>query len=360
MTSLRFDSFASACALACFGLQGCAGDDLGLRHAEAAEMLSEGQTLPGYPRLEPAQIGAVTRVATGYALAESPVWDHCTKTLFFTDVDRSIIHQMGADGKIGRLATNTNHTNGIALHHDGSMILAQMGGGRGGRIVRRAPDGTTHVLVDKDPRGGRLHTVDDVAIRADGTIYFTDGDFSHGDYSKLNLGALPLYVLRPGVGMVQLVRGPAVSGPNGVELSPDEKTLYLASYFGDQILKYAVADDGTLTPQGALATRINKMDSFCLDAAGNLYAGMEDGLLVLRPDGSRVKLIAIRSADGTTNCTFGGEHGTTLYVTSHESLWKIERMPIPGSDWIKHRARIPCDDSAGEARLGHAGLERRL
>lgn len=292
-----------------------------------------------WPRLESAQIGAPKRVAGGYGLAEGPLWDPCGHRLLFSDVNASVIHQLTSDGKISTFMTNTNYANGLAFEPDGSLVMAQMGGGRGGRVVRRHKDGTTQVLVDKDPRGQPFYTVDDLVVRSDGTIYFSDGDFPHGPYGGFTLlGELSLYILRPNQPMRLLVQGHTVRGPNGVELSPDEQTLYLSSYFSNQIVKLKVAADGSLSAPSVFASSLANSDSFCLDAAGNVYSAVSTGLQVMRSDATRVKLIPITSADGTTSCSFGGEDGKTLYITSWTDLYKVENMPIPGLDWLKNQA----------------------
>lgn len=296
-----------------------------------------------YPRIEAAQIPSPpVLVKNGFKLAESPIWDTCNDHLYFTDVDRNVINQMSPSGVISQLMGTANFANGMALHHDGSLILAQMGGGKGGRIARRAPDGTVTVLTDVNATGGKYRTPDDVVVRSDGTIFFSDADFTHGPYSSINTGSRPVYILKPGAKSV--IKGPSVRGPNGIELSPDEKVLYVSAYFNDAVYKYAVAADGSLTAAGTLAGRMNKSDSLCLDAAGNAYVGTEDGLQVVRPDGTKVKLLPIRSADGTTNCTFGGADGRTLYITSFEALWKVEKMPIPGLDYVRHQKLRTCGE----------------
>jgi gluconolactonase len=301
-----------------------------------------GQDAASWPTLDAAQIAAPKRVAGGYGLAESPLWDPCGHRLLFPDVNASVIHQLGSEGKVSTFMTNTNYANGLAFEPDGSLVMAQMGGGRGGRVVRRRQDGTVSVLVDRNPRGQLFYTVDDLVVRSDGTIYFTDGDFPHGPYGGFTLlGELALYILKPGNGPRVLVEGHTVRGPNGVELSPDEKTLYLSSYFSEQIVKLKVAGDGSLSAPAVFARSLTNSDSFCLDAAGNVYAAVSAGLQVIRADGTRVKLIPVTSADGATNCGFGGEDGKTLYITAWTDLWKVEDMPIPGLDWLKHRD-MPC------------------
>jgi gluconolactonase len=175
-------------------------------------------------------------------------------------------------------------------------------------------------------------------VRSDGTIYFSDGDFP--PIGQFNFGQLPVYQLPPGG--KALVNGGTVGGPNGVELSPDEKTLYVDAYFEGSVVKFDVAADGTLKKGAALATGLANPDSLCLDADGNLYVGVSTGLQVLSPDGSTVKLIPVMSNQGVTNCTFGGDDGKTLYITAWSTLWKVDNMPVAGLDWTVNRKRLGC------------------
>jgi gluconolactonase len=288
-----------------------------------------------YPMLDAAQIGMPTKLMLSktLTLAEGPLWDPCEHRLLFTDVTASVVYAMASDGTLSEFMTDTKNANGIAFDADGSLILAQMGGNPG-HVARRDKDGTVHQI---DPDGSMLHTPDDVVVRSDGTVYFTDGDFP--PIGGLTLTPLPVYQIPPGTSTLK--NGGTVAGPNGIELSPDEKTLYVDAYFAGQVVKFAVADDGSLTKGDALASGLTSPDSLCVDAAGNLYVGVSTGLQVLRPDGSKVTLISTGSP--VTNCTFGGDDGKTLYITAWTNVWKVEAMPIPGLDFVVNSARLSCN-----------------
>jgi gluconolactonase len=287
-------------------------------------------------------------VSDGYTLAETPLWVPCDHRLLFADVmgggGTGVIHALAADGTVSVFMSGTGNAAGLAFDIDGSLILAQMGG-KPGHVARRDASGTLHQL---DPPGAMLHTPDDVVVRSDGTIYFSDGDYcpvgtKTGYYAKL-----PVYVIRPG--STELVNGGTVSGPNGLELSPDEQTLYVNGYGEGAIWPFHVAADGSLTkPDKALVTGLTNPDGVCLDVAGNLYVAVNTGLDVLRPDGSKVKHLPIAntksscsSTSGTTNCAFGGEDGKTLYVTNWTTLYAVQSMPIPGLEWLVNRERLKC------------------
>ncbi len=292
-----------------------------------------------YPPLNPAQIGTPAQIQStrAFSLAESPLWDPCGHQLLFVDVVASNIYSLKADGAITVFASNTNNANGIAFDVNGSLILAQMGG-RPGHIARLDRTGKITRIDPPAPGGAPLHTPDDVIVRSDGTIYFTDGDFP--PIGSIDLSLLPVYGFKPGAAM--LSNYGTVAGPNGIELSPDEKTLYVDAYFGGSVVTYSVAPDGTLAKGPTFASGLSNPDSLCLDAAGNLYVGVSAGLQVFRPDGTKVALIPVPSTQGTTNCTFGGQDGKTLYISAWTKLLKVENMPIPGLDWVVNRKRLGC------------------
>ena len=307
-----------------------------------------------FPDLQPMQVGKPTKLASGFTLVESPTWDPCGHRLIVADPSRNTISEVGPDGKVSVLLADAQYTNGMVYDRDGSLLMAQMGNGRGGRVARLDRAGNATVLVDKDPKGGAFHTVDDLTVRSDGTIYFTDGDYSHAQYTaplSATLASLPLYILKPGPNPRALVVGTSVTGPNGVELSRDEQTLYLDSYFGNSIGKYPVQADGTLGKGTTAASNITNADSLCLDLAGNLYVGMAGGLQILRPDGSPITKVPVAWNGKVTNCTFGGPDGRTLFITAWTDVWKVENMPIPGLDW-KVNQRIDCGPALAGSAAG--------
>ena len=294
-----------------------------------------------WPALTAEQIGEPMRLSNMQELAEGPVWDHCGKQMLFTDVEHKVIHKIGADGMIGDFKTGTNYVNGIAFDMLGRLVMAEMGGSSGGRVSRIEKDGTIKVLADKDPDGRPLNTTDDVIVRSDGTIYFTDPVIMHGPRPTSSLTAKPLYRLtKDEPGMV--IEEDTLSLPNGVDLSPDEKTLYVAAFLGGSVVKYDVAPDGSLSNRKTFLNGVTNPDSMCLDAAGNVYVGVSSGLVIVAPDGTRIKSIRMSTNNGVTNCGFGGADGKTLYITAWQSLWKIDNMPIPGLDWTVNQ-RIQCN-----------------
>jgi gluconolactonase len=337
--------------------------DAGKNDAAADASEGDASSSANWPPLMANQIPEPVEVSNTFTLAEGPIWDHCGHRLLFTDVSARTIHSLDADDKVEIYFSPTNYANGLAFDNDGSLLLAQMGGSSGGRISRLdaskrlseivdqedagGSPGTNDalsVIVDQDPAGSLLGTTDDLIVRSDGTIYFTDPIFPFGSFTAFSLSPRAVYRLVPGAAPRTLVQEAMVATPNGIELSPDEKTLYVAAYLSGQVLKFSVASGGALKAQDPLVTGLSTPDSLCVDAAGNVYVGVTGGLQVVSADGALVKLIPVPLSRAVTNCTFGAEDGKTLYITAWTSLLKVEGMPIPGLDWKKNQDRIVCPD----------------
>jgi gluconolactonase len=235
----------------------------------------------------------------------------------------------------------TNYTNGITYHPSGDLLRAEMGGNGVGKITRVDAAGVVTVIADKNANGEPLHTPDDLVVRSDGTIYFTDPTFAHGPALGDSLFDRPVYRITPAALGQRVILEDAMPSPNGVELTRDEKTLYVASYLDEIVYAYPVAADGALGPRKVFARAIDDADSMCLDAADNLYVGASSGLRIIRADGTALGNIPMPSGDKVTNCEFGGGDGKTLYITARKTLWRIDAMPIFGLQWEKHRS-LPC------------------
>lgn len=295
-----------------------------------------------YPALEASQLGTPQLVVRGFSLAEGALWEHCTGTLLFTDVDAARVHRLTPPNMVSLHHADSNYANGLAFDPSGALWRAEMGGGpAGSRVAKVDRSGMRQISIEKTAAGGTFHNPDDLVFRSDGTLYFTDPTFEHGPHLANSLLSRPVYRVTPESQGHQVIKETEFPGPNGIELSPDEKKLYITSYHGDELASYDVAPDGALSNRKSLRRGLNHADSLCVDVAGNLYVGVDRGLRVLRPDGSVVGTIAVASPDGVTNCEFGGDDGKTLYVTAWTSIWKVTDLPYPGAQWQRHKS-LPC------------------
>jgi len=152
----------------------------------------------------------------------------------------------------------------------------------------------------------------DVIVRSDGNIYFTDPDT--GFYWFSTKGALT---------------GPMkqVNRPNGIELSLDENTLYVGDVGNKTITKYTLAADGTVMTMSPFVTTMNgTVDGMCVDCAGNIYAGTSGGVEVYSSAGTYIGTV---NTGESSNCTFACTDRKTMYVTSR-SVLKYVTLNVPG------------------------------
>lgn len=288
-----------------------------------AAQTANGQVLP--PGAEP------ERLATGFAFTEGPVYDNNGHVLF-SDVQRSdIVRYDIASGTTEIVDGNSGAANG--LYFDASGNLVSMDGARQQVSRRNAIDVSVvdEVLADQW-NGLPFNSPNDLVIADDGGIYFTDPDYG-------NRGSQPeaVYYLNPMGELAQIILG--FRRPNGIVLSPDGQTLYLAVEAETRIMAYDVSPDGlptnerefALTNVDADGNRIpgitNGPDGMTVDPAGNLYAAVQNAVWAWTPTGER--LFELDVPENPTNVTFGGADGNTLFITARSSLYGIELNLVP-------------------------------
>lgn len=246
-------------------------------------------------------------VADGFTFTEGPAY-HTTNGWYFSDPAESIVYR--ADKSTVR--TDSGAANGLAFDAEGRLICAE---GASGRITRMEPGGELTVLADSYD-GARLNAPNDLVICSSGTIYFTDPkplraedqvrDFS-GVYALHTDGRLDLLV-------------DDMRYPNGIGLSPDESTLYIADTAGREIRAYDLSADGV--SNGRRHAEVPIPDGFAVDVEGRLWVAVSGGVQIVGADGELLEKIPVRPAP--TNCAFGGENGSTLLVTARPSVFEIE------------------------------------
>ena len=198
-------------------------------------------------------------------------------------------------------------TNGLAADSAGRLHGAShaMGG-----IVRFSGTGDVQTLVVGRYRGARFNSPNDLAFRSDGTLYFTDPTWQAP--TPAPQAQTRVYRVAPGARSATVV-DEARSQPNGITLSPDEKTLYVSAL--DGLFHYAVAADGSTGPAQRFARQIANGDGMVVDCAGHLYVTSGD-VIALNTNGREVGRLALPPGGGSvTNLAFGGVDHQTLYVT---------------------------------------------
>jgi gluconolactonase len=265
------------------------------------------------------------RVAGPVGFAEGPAWDG--SGLLFSDIknSRTMRYDPGS-GAATVFREVTNEANGLMFDADGRLYACE-GGGR--RVARYEPDGGTTVLADRF-EGRRLNSPNDLAVDARGRIWFTDPRYGE-QRDDMELEHESVFRLDPQADGTWSIRRMTLdtTRPNGLLISADQKTLYVAqSEYGDdrkrELRAYPIRDDETLGPFAVLHNFYphRGIDGMCLDVAGNIIAtagwevsGPGPMIYVFASNGRVLETHPI-PADRPTNCTFGGPNLTTLYVTA--------------------------------------------
>lgn len=225
-------------------------------------------------------------------------------------------------------------SNGLALDGDGNLLLAAHDVGGISRL--QLPNGP--VVPGTQTRDGqRFNSPNDLVLRADGNIYFSDPDFQSPD-GRIQ-GGTRVYRIAPPVGAGEItVVDESLDNPNGVTLSPDGSTLYVSG--GNFALReYSLDAAGVPTRVGDIATNLSSPDGLGVDCAGNIYA-VQNGpriISVYSPEGELLGQIGPGGFDdglGLTNVAFGGPDRRTLFISSFSQagrggLYSVQ-LNVPG------------------------------
>ncbi len=273
----------------------------------------------------------VKKLAGGLKFTEGPVWLQKEKILVFSDIPNSKLMQWSeADGLSDY--RDSEQANGNILDLQGRIISCQH---RARNLIRIESDGTTTVLVDRF-EGKRFNSPNDVAIRSDGTLWFTDPPW--GLTGPHEIPGHWVYKLDPKSGKVEVIHK-YLAMPNGIVFSPDETRIYIADTGGNQrhpdpefhktpasIQCHEVGTDGKL---GKKLFHIDAgSDGMTVDVKGNLYTTYGGQVHIYDADGKELEQIDV--PEGPANVCFGGDDFRTLFITARTSLYSVQ-MKHPGA-----------------------------
>ena len=275
---------------------------------------------PVAPTLTPAPtlaLGAhVRELASGFQFCEGPVWNPRGFWLF-SDIPADTLWKITPGGKTEIVRQPSGHSNGNAYDAQDRLISCEHGNRR---VARKTPDGTFETLVDTF-EGKRLNSPNDLAIRRDGSIYFTDPTYGLTN-QRSELGFRGLFRLAPS-GILELL-DKNFQQPNGIALSPDQTKLYVGDSQSGQIWMYDVNASGQLLNRTLIDTiaKPGDPDGLKTDSDGNLYIAAPDGIRVYARLGGFLGLIPVPKPPA--NLAFGGEDGKTLLITARDSIYCVE------------------------------------
>ena len=279
------------------------------------------------------------QLATGFEFTEGPVW-HSDGYWLFVDIRRSLIFRMAPGGAPEVFRDNSNGSNGLTFDLQGRLIMCE---GDGRRLSRMESDGTITPLAERSD-GKRLNRPNDVVVRSDGSVYFTNPS-GRIEESERELDFAGVHRIAPD-GTVTAVTG-ELRFPNGIAFSPDESVLYVAITRRDDgciqekergevcthqlIRAFDVAANGSLSNERVFANMFSAADGvpdgMKVDSEGRVFCTGSEGCWVFDAAGNPLGII--RLPEIPANCAWGGPDHRTMLFTARTSVYSM-RMKAPG------------------------------
>jgi gluconolactonase len=266
--------------------------------------------------------------------AEGPLWWKEGGYLLFSDIhnNKRLKYTPGQSGVTVELEP-TNRANGLTRDLQGRLLACEHDTRR---VTRRELDGSTTVLANSF-QGRRLNRPNDVVVKSDGAIYFTDPWTLLTPQEQWDLTFAGVYRLSPDLGTFTLLID-NFTLPNGLAFSPDESVLYVNDSRRGHIRAFEVMASGVLAKQSdrvfadLRGSEPGVPDGMKVDTAGNVYCGGAGGIWIMDAQGKKLGRI-VHGHPATTNIAFGGNDWKTLYFTSRDHLGsvnlKIAGLPVP-------------------------------
>jgi gluconolactonase len=264
---------------------------------------------------------------------EGPVWWSDGGYLLFSSIgeNRRIRYTPGKGTSVDK--ENTNGANGLTRDPQGRLVACE---GLTRRVVREERDGSVTVVANSF-QGQRINKPNDVVVKSDGAIYFTDPWNILPVPNQWDLQFNGVFRVAPDLGSITLLVDHLVL-PNGLAFSPDESVLYVNDSRRRHIRAFDVTPNGLLAKQSErvfvdlAGTEPGGPDGMKVDTAGNVYCGGPGGIYIMDAKGNKLGRI-VHGQPQTTNMAFGGDDWKTLFFTTHSTFGsvrvKIAGVPVP-------------------------------
>ena len=275
------------------------------------------------------------KLYTGCRWAEGPAYFAAGQYVIWSDIPNNRMLRLDAcSGAVSVFRQPSGNSNGNTVDRQGRLVTCEHGGRR---VSRTEVDGTITTLADKY-NGKRLNSPNDVVVKSDGSIWFTDPTYGidtdyEGDTSETEQAGSFVYRIDPQGGEPKVVADDFVK-PNGLAFSPDESILYIVDTGRTHkengpahIRSFAVAD-GKLRERGVFAEcTAGLFDGFRLDTAGRIWTSAADGVHCYDPEGTLIGKVLVPEV--VANVCFGGPKRNYLYICGTTSLYGV-RLPVNG------------------------------
>lgn len=275
------------------------------------------------------QSAALEELYSGCRWAEGPVWFADHNLLIFSDIPNQRMLRYVPGQGVSVFREPSNFVNGNTRDREGRLVSCEHGGRR---VTRTEVDGRITVLADRF-EGRRLNSPNDVVVKSDGTVWFTDPTYGirsnyEGFQAEPEQASRNVFRLDPATGTLTSVIDD-FGQPNGLAFSPDETKLYVADSAishdpsAEPIIRVFDVVDGAKLANGRIFCRLDAglPDGFRLDTRGNLWTSAGDGVHCFAPDGTLLGKILVPQT--VANLTFGGPRRNRLFITATRSLYAV-------------------------------------
>ena len=267
------------------------------------------------------------KLAGGFDFTEGPTCD-ANGDVFFTDQPNDRILKWSADAGLSTFMQPAGRANGMCFDAAGHLIACA---DENNQLWSIAPDGGVRVLVN-EYAGKRLNGPNDVWVRPDGGLYFTDPFYQRSWWTHDTMPQDGQHVYFLSADRRQLVRvADDLVKPNGIIGTPDGRTLCVADIDADKTYRYDIAPDGSLSGKRLAANQGS--DGMTLDTDGNVYLTGQ-GVAVFDQAGREVERISVPDEQWTANVSFGGHDRRMLFITASRGLYGV-RMRVTGANASK-------------------------
>ncbi len=264
------------------------------------------------------------RIAGGFQFTEGPVWDFEHQCLLFSDIPGDTIYELSKKLKRSVFRSPSNLSNGLTYDHQRRLLACEH---QSRQITRTEADGFITVLCNRY-QGKLLNSPNDITVRSDGLIYFTDPIFGIPP-EKQEQDVQGVYRYNSVNNEITLVAGD-IKMPNGLVFSPDESILYVdSSHQSEQkIFMFEVTKNGDLTDKQEFynleCDKTGVPDGMKIDSDGNIYCAGPGGLWIFNDSGTH--LGSIELPELPSNCAWGGDDLKTLFITAQSSVYAVKTI----------------------------------
>jgi len=257
--------------------------------------------------------GEVETLASGFWFVEGPLWRD--GKLLFSDIPANKMYQL-EDNDLSIFRNNSYHSNGLFESPAGELFMAEHGNRR---IARMTAEGSQAVVEEFE--GNRLNSPNDLVFHSNGDLFFTDPPYGIEEHQREQHQNHVFHYTSEGE-LYSIWSGPIHSRPNGIALSLDEKTLFVSDT-NEAVIRSFSLDEHGVPSEGTIFADVSSVaDGMTIDPFGNLYVATVVGIEVIGATGELWGTIPLPKQP--SNCTFGGENSSTLYITAVDSVFSIQ------------------------------------